>query len=175
MRTNYIKIKNILLRNFDIDGVDSVIHKARYNSGLVFRSAGFSVRVELVDSSSYVKSLPGIHVRLTDSLEHDLVDAIQTAEKDGFHVIYVHQKPKADPMRAESLKKSIRNWIKAIESNGYSGGLGSIEKPFMPISETLDSMTEDQLEAVLMLCSACYQKCGYDSRNFRKTLEQEGA
>lgn len=173
MRTNYKRIKNILLNNFG-DSAE-VINSPAKGLVLVMDTQAIDdnrVRVVLQDFSSHSMSSDiGIHLKLVNikDLEHDLLDAIETAFKDNYPTIYIHQKPKAPFRDKDSLLKSIGEWVDASKKVGVGYSL----KKLFNLNEVLDSMNEDQLQAVLALMATCYQKAGEDGRRFRKSLENQ--
>lgn len=170
MRTNYKRLENILARNFNCKVIKSPARGivAIFNQGTEDEQR---VRVILIDYSHHkLTSAVGIHCKLLNKsdLEDQLVDAVETATKDLFPAIYIHQKSKAPRRSKDSLIEVIHKWIEASRKTGVTY---SLNKPFVPVEDTLNTMNEDQLEAVLMLISMGYQKSGEDSRRFRRSLK----
>lgn len=170
MRTNYKKITNILQNNFECEVINSPA------KGKVVNFEDQSIRIILVDHNPHtIDTRVGIHLKMIDKndLEHDLVDAVETALKDMYPAIYIHQKPKDSPQKRERLLKGIQNWIEASEKQCITNHM--FKKLFTPKTDTLNSMTTEQLELTLKLIAMGYQKAGEDSRRFRKQLKKESA
>lgn len=171
MRTNYKRLRNIILKGYT--GIE--LDNARFKGFVVIADGGTEcenrVRIELVDYYGSFKNECGIHLKLTENIEHDLIDSLETAFKDLFPVIYIYQAKRPTVERRERLKASVLKWVEAIKAAGHAYGAYSLNKPFADVVETIDSMDEVQLEATLALMSACYQKCGQDSRDFRASLK----
>lgn len=163
MRTNYLKIKNIIKNNFDL-----VITKARSN-GLVIsdehQDNNLRCRIVLVNGNEYSNE-QGIHIFGIEDLEHHLCDAIQTAEKDMWPTIWIHQKPKPNQEREKSLKKGIKKWVEACDKKAVSRVSVNKNMRFLDLDAVIESLTEDQAQAVLSMMSACYRKAGEEGREF---------
>lgn len=177
MRTNNKRLKNIVLNNFD--GVE--LGEARTKGFVVKFDQGLEsehwVRVELVDTSEYYKGQQGIHVKLSSSIEGDLVDALETACKDLFRVIYIHQKPKSSEERRKRRIENVRSWIKKPRFELKH----SLSKVY-DVDATLESLNEDQVDLLLAFISGIYQSASSESRehwapkyhNLRRALESMG-
>lgn len=159
MRTNYKRIKNILNNNWN----DISIFKAK-GPGIVLQfleleeTADDRVRIVLCDFNSN-RSEIGIHIKLSKDIESDLLDAIETAFRDNYPAIYIHQKPKPSETRRLSRIKTVGSWLKKPRFELKH----SLNKLF-DVEGTLNSMSEDQLDLLLAFISGTYQSSHSESR-----------
>lgn len=176
MRTNYKRIKNIINKNFSVEVIDSPAK----GIVLVDPDSDRRVRVILVDYNYHTTSSEvGIHCRLMDKseLEGQLIDAIETAFKDMFPCIYLHQTPKPSEERRLSRIKTVRSWLEKPRVELQC----SLNKVF-DLDSTLESMSEPQLDLLLAFISGIFQSAHGDSRdkwcpryhNLRKALIDRG-
>lgn len=184
-RPNYGTLKRIINNNFAIDSFERntrcqghlIAFENHNNENYVD-----NIRVVLVEGVSY-ESEQGIHLsRLDDKsqLESALVNAINTAIKDGFSCIWIHVAPKPNAERKASRIRGIQNWIESDRNReiGYN-----VSRLVVDPTTTLESMNEAQLELVSKLISGAYQSGASSSREFwspkyhafRKELEKRGA
>lgn len=174
MRTNYLRLKNIIKNNFK----EVSIGDARFKGFVVIADEGCDteerVRIELTEYNGTFNSHVGIHLILTSDIEHDLIDAVQSAFKDLLPTIYVYQKAKPNPERAKRLRASIQGWIDSIRKRKSHWCYGSyaLNKVY-DLETTLDSMSEDQLHAVLMLMSANFSNASQCSRDWRARMDKD--
>lgn len=179
MRTNYKRVSNILNNNFECEIIQSPV-----NGIVAIFSPGTEdeqrVRVILQDFCYHtLQTSVGIHHKMVNKndLEYNLTDAMETALKDNFPAIYIHQQPKEPRRSKESLLKAIKGWTDAFEKKGITY---QMRKMFLPLEDVLATMDENQLHAVLMLISCAYRKAGDDSREWHRRyaetkVETQGA
>ncbi len=179
MRTNYKRIKNIISKHFGCD-----VEKSR-TQGIVavLERNETHVRIILVDGIRSYSDQVGIHLsRLENSgedLEYCLVDAIQTASKDNFPAVYIHQTPKPDADRRNSKIKSVKQWLSDDKRMELQYSLRKLEVDAMA---TLETMDENQLSLLLAAIAGMYQSSHTESRNkwapmyhnLRRALEARG-
>lgn len=177
MRTNYKRITNILNKSYN----DVSIDKAR-GQGVVLTFLGADdaeqdrVRIVLVDHNSYRSDI-GIHIKLSNSLDHDLVDAVETAFKDNYPTIWVHQPRKPNEETRKLKIECVKGWLKKPRVELKH----SLSKVF-DFEGTLESMNEEQLQLLLSFISGIYQSASSESRehwgpkchNLRDALESLG-
>ena len=175
MRTNYKRIQNIIEKHFEVEAIEK--SRCRGIVAVFVRNVDH-VRIVLVDGhyDSYMEQ--GIHLRQLrkNDLEHYLVDALNTALKDGFSTIYIHQEQKSKPETQERRRESILGWMKYPWFGAMTSTLD------VSVEETLETMDDKQLALVLKLISAAYQSAGDAGRkhwapkyhNLRKALVAKG-
>lgn len=174
MRTNYKRVQNIVSKAYG-----EVEFEKSPTRGLVvvFERNVTHLRIVLVEGY-YGSQESGIHLRqLTrDNLEHYLLDAVETALKDNFSTIYVHQETKDTPERREASIKSVQSWF---DKPWFGANLSEVE---CDVDEVLGTMTAQQLDLLRKCISAAFQHGGDSSRqywapkfhNLRKALIERG-
>lgn len=185
MRTTYKTLRNILEKNFSIESFERntraqghlVIFENHNNENWVD-----NLRIVLVDGNSYERE-QGIHLRRIETkveLERALVDAVETAHKDLFTCIYIHQSPKPSVETKARQIKAVQGWIDSDRNREIGRGVNTL--PIDPAT-TLESMDSNQLALVLKLISGAFQSGATSTREFwspkyhafRKELERRGA
>lgn len=162
MRTNYKRIQRVLVDS------GAEVERSRTNGLVAIYDQGLNseqrVRVVLVDGNSYQSEI-GCHMTRIDSESFDthLANTIETALKDMFPTIWVHQKPKPSTERRESLILSVNKWIDSFQNVESKHILNKLD---FDLKECLETMTEDQIDAVQKLISAAFNKGHHDSRTF---------
>jgi hypothetical protein len=163
--TNYLRLKNIVRSNFK----NVLIEPARTNGFVaVFEDDEQTrIRVVLCDGEYHNHTEIGIHLKGIEDLQNRLVDAFETAFKDGFSAIYIHQRRKLD-MR-ESRLKCLNSWIEAFEKSNQDYNLNKLL--FNP-GETLNQLSDVQLEVVNALIACAFHHGAQSSREFIKSLKK---
>lgn len=179
MRTNYKRITNVLINNFsEIELIKSPSRGvvAIFNAGLEDEQR---VRVVLVDGRER-ESEQGVHMFQIqkDEFETRLVSAIEAALKDNFPTVWVHQKSKPSEERRQRLISSVKSWTQEPRVELRSA-LGRLD---CDLDETLETMTEDQLQVLLKFISGIFQSSAGKTREYwapkfhalRRALESRG-
>jgi hypothetical protein len=177
MRTNYKRIKSIITHNFN---VEDIIKSPTNGIVAVFVRNVDHVRIVLVDGY-YGSNEQGIHLRQLNksNLEHYLVDAINTALKDGFSTIYIHQSDKPSEDRRKRSIECVQKWM---DNPNHVELRVSMSYLCVDPIETLESMTDEQLRLVCKIIGGMYQTGASSSREYwspkyhalRKKLESLG-
>lgn len=165
MRTNYKRVSNIILKNFECEVIKS---PARGVVAVLERNVTH-IRIVLIEGN-WNSNECGIHIRRLENsgadLEHSLVDAINTAAKDGFTCIYIHMKPKPNEKRRAHRLETLKQWL-GKKSFTLNHALGKLE---LDAAETLNQLTEDQIDVVLAMVSGMYGAGCDETREHIKSL-----
>lgn len=162
MRTNYSRVRRIL------ESTGASVVKSRTNGLVAVYDNSLDseqrVRVVLVDGRSYESEI-GCHMTMidTDSFDSHLTDTVETALKDSFPTIWIHQKSKPSEDRRKHLVISVQKWVESFQNVESKHALNKID---FDLNKCLDGMTEDQIDAVQKLISAAFNKGHHDSRKF---------
>jgi|SRR6185312_10995404 len=163
MRTNYKRISNLLTK-IGAEIIKSPTHglAAVFDVGLDTEQR---VRVVLCDGNQYSNEI-GCHMTRIDqdSFESHLYDTLETALKDNFPTIRIHQRSKPDEDLRQRKIKAVEGWIEAFNKRAdASYSLRKLE--FEPL-EVIKGMTQDQIEAVLALIVASSVRASGESRDW---------
>ncbi len=150
MRTNYKRIKTILNKNFECE-----LEQSRSNGIVFITEDDLRVRIVLTTANSDANEI-GIHLHSmkdTQELESCLVDAIQTALKDNFPCIYIHQHKKLTQEDDARIIKNISEWVANMESKADSNHLIlKLSRDFnLDVAETIGSMSPEQRKVLMSL------------------------
>lgn len=173
MRTNYKRISNVLKT------IASEVVKSRTN-GLVaifeneLDGTDERVRVVLVEENQYQNEI-GIHMTQIDPSDFSdrLISNIEQALKDSFPTIWVHQRAKDTKELRESKLRATQGWIKAFDKRTQSRH--SLTKLNFDLSETLQTLNLDQIQALNALITASFHHGACETREFLNSLKKVGA
>lgn len=122
------------------------------------------VRVILVTGNAY-ENAQGIHLRRLndiDDLNSAISNALETALKDGFNHIWVHNPHKPTEERRQSRIKCAKGWVEA-NSKSVAGNY-SLNKLHVDVDAVLESMTEAQLDVLVAMVSGTFSRAHDESR-----------
>lgn len=137
------------------------------------RSQGFEVRWA---SRHADKRHQGIH--LLNPGERELMDALETAERDGFNTIWLHTERTWHERPSKGSKahrrKALQGWIDKFNTN--SGGAYSLDKLVHKQGELgvlFDRLTDAQLGQILALIVASYTTGCFETRCHIEALKRQ--
>jgi hypothetical protein len=167
MRFNYGHVKRAALKMFDIQ----IEQSPSRGVVLVFNINDTEdrqdrVRVVLVDGPSYGHE-QGIHLSRIESredLERSLADAVETALKDMFPTIWIHQPYRPSVERREARLKCALSWLKANE--GHVASNYNLSKLQVNPEQVLAGMTEEQLDVVNALVAGTFSRASDETRAY---------
>lgn len=162
MRVKMVTVLKMIHSNFN---VESVIDARIKGSKVLWFDGDESVRVQLVDGASSASSGIGIHIRIQhtkEALEGALVDAIETALKDNYPCIYIHQSPKITSDRTERKRKGIQDWMKSLSLYQFEFDADSI----------VNSLEPEQVELVLKLIAESFHHGAESVRKWNRERKE---
>lgn len=122
------------------------------------------IRVILVEGNAY-SDAQGIHIRRLNSnaeLNESVSDAIETALKDNFNHIWIHNPTKQTPERQAHRAQILIGWMEANEKT--IAGNYPLNKLTVDATKVISGMTGEQLDVVLALVSGTYSRAHDESR-----------
>ncbi len=178
MRTSYKTLLNIIKSNFNYDDIRKSPSQGQV---VVFTEGTEHVRIVLVEGNSYSDEI-GCHIRMFETreeLESSLVSAVETALKDNFLTIWVHQKPKQTEETKAKRVKNAREWLDSKNLDQFQVKYSLNKKCISDAEQVLESMSQDQLDVLLGMVSAAYSGGCASTREFfkkqRERAEVKGA
>lgn len=134
------------------------------------------IKVVRVKTNKAAAGKIGIH--LLRPTQRELEQAIETAERDMFPAVYIHDFATWGAQRSKPRKQhqldTVQGWIEKLSKSAHGQyKLDRLKNVYgVELDATLAKMSSDQLQVVLMLVSGTYGVGCEDTREHTKSLKQ---